>query len=165
PLTDRDAHEMVRAIRGWRLLAGFRGQPPADAAAAEEVLLRLSRMVEEIPDILTVDLNPVRLLLAGQGALVLDARVRAHCPAGRGAQVSGAWTPRTWAPEWPAGTGPGKCPEARTGVLGHGGQAASNLGDIRAPRPGTMDRTAFSPAGTQWKRQTSCNSAARRYFT
>jgi len=78
PLTDRDAHEMVRAIRGWRLLAGFRGQPPADAAAAEEVLLRLSRMVEEIPDILTVDLNPVRLLPAGQGALVLDARVRVH---------------------------------------------------------------------------------------
>ncbi len=78
PLTDRDAHDMIRSIRGYRLLDGFRGQPPADVAAAADVLLRLSRMVEELPDIVTVDLNPVRLMETGQGALVLDARVRVH---------------------------------------------------------------------------------------
>ena len=78
PLTDRDAGEMIRSIKGYRLLEGFRGQPPADVAAAADVLLRLSRMVEEIPEIATVDLNPVRLLETGRGALVLDARVRVH---------------------------------------------------------------------------------------
>ncbi|HLT57942.1 MAG: GNAT family N-acetyltransferase [Limnochordales bacterium] len=76
PLTDRDAHEMVRSIRGFPLLAGFRGQPPADVDAAADVLLRLSRMVEDIPEIVAVDLNPVRLLETGAGALVLDARIR-----------------------------------------------------------------------------------------
>ncbi|HEY8416872.1 MAG TPA: GNAT family N-acetyltransferase [Limnochordales bacterium] len=76
PLTDRDADEMIRSIKGYRLLEGFRGQPPADVAAAADVLLRLSRMVEEIPEIATVDLNPIRLLETGRGALVLDARVR-----------------------------------------------------------------------------------------
>src|SRR6185503_15726406 len=51
PLTDRDAAEMVRGIKGYRLLTGYRGHPPADVAAIEELLLRLSRLVEEVPEI------------------------------------------------------------------------------------------------------------------
>ena len=83
PLTDRDAREMVRSIRAYRLLEGYRDKPPADVAAAEDILLRISRMVEEIPEIAEIDLNPVRLFRPGQGALILDARVMVRGKAGR----------------------------------------------------------------------------------
>jgi len=76
PLTDRDAAEMVRAIRGYRLLQGYRGHAPADVEAIQELLLRLSRLVEEIPEIQEVDLNPVFALPPGQGCRIADARVR-----------------------------------------------------------------------------------------
>jgi acyl-CoA synthetase (NDP forming) len=76
PLTDRDAGEMVREIRGYRLLEGFRGHSPADVKAIEEVLLRLSLLVEEVPEISELDLNPVFALPPGQGCRIVDARIR-----------------------------------------------------------------------------------------
>jgi acyl-CoA synthetase (NDP forming) len=76
PLTDRDAEEMVRGIRGYRLLEGYRGHPPADVRAIQEVLLRVSRMVEDIPEIRELDLNPVFALPPGKGCAVVDARIR-----------------------------------------------------------------------------------------
>src|SRR5262249_38943880 len=76
PLTDRDAAEMVRAIRGYRLLEGYAGHPPADVAALEEVLLRVSRLAEEVPEISELDLNPVFALPPGQRCRVADARVQ-----------------------------------------------------------------------------------------
>jgi len=76
PLTDRDAQEMVREIRGYRLLEGYRGHAPADVPAIEQVLLRVSRMVEDIPEIRELDLNPVFGLPPGQGCAVADARIR-----------------------------------------------------------------------------------------
>lgn len=76
PLTDRDATEMVQEIKGYRLLHGYRGQPPADVRAIEEVLLRLSRLVEEIPEISELDLNPIFALPGGHGCKIVDARVR-----------------------------------------------------------------------------------------
>jgi acetyl coenzyme A synthetase (ADP forming)-like protein len=76
PLTDRDAAEMVRGIKGYRLLTGYRGHPPVDLEALEEVLLRLSRLVEEIPEISELDLNPVFALSPGQGCRIVDARIR-----------------------------------------------------------------------------------------
>jgi acetyl coenzyme A synthetase (ADP forming)-like protein len=76
PLTDRDAEEMVREIRGYRLLEGYRGHAPADIHAIEEVLLRISRMVEDIPEIRELDLNPLFALAPGQGCVVVDARIR-----------------------------------------------------------------------------------------
>jgi acetyl coenzyme A synthetase (ADP forming)-like protein len=76
PLSDRDAYEMVRGIRGSRLLQGYRGHPPADLAALENVLLRLSRLVEEIPEIVELDLNPILALPPGQGGQIVDARIR-----------------------------------------------------------------------------------------
>jgi acetate---CoA ligase (ADP-forming) len=76
PLTDRDAHEMVRSIRGYRLLEGYRGHPPADIPAIEDLLLRVSRLVEEIPEISEIDLNPVFALPPGQGCRIIDARIR-----------------------------------------------------------------------------------------
>jgi acetyl coenzyme A synthetase (ADP forming)-like protein len=78
PLTDRDAQEMVRSIRGYRLLEGYRGHPPADIPAIESVLLRVSRMVEDIPEIRELDLNPIFALPPGQGCSIVDARIRAE---------------------------------------------------------------------------------------
>lgn len=76
PLTDKDARAMVRDIRGHRLLEGYRGHPAADCDAVENVLLRLSRMVEEIPEICELDLNPLLAMPPGQGCYALDARIR-----------------------------------------------------------------------------------------
>jgi len=76
PLTDRDAAEMVRGIKGYRLLIGYRGHPAADVEAIEDVLLRISRLVEEIPEISELDLNPIFALPPGQGCRIVDARIR-----------------------------------------------------------------------------------------
>jgi len=76
PLTDIDARNMVRDIRGFRLLKGYRGHPPADVSAIEEVLLRLSRMAEDIPELAEMDLNPLIALPPGQGCSAVDARIR-----------------------------------------------------------------------------------------
>lgn len=76
PLTDRDAAAMVRSIRGYRLLQGYRGHPPGDVAAIEETLLRISRLVEELPEISELDLNPIFVLPPGQGCRIVDARIR-----------------------------------------------------------------------------------------
>ncbi len=78
PLSNQDAAEMVHAIRGYRLLQGFRGHPPADLEAIQDVLLRLSRMVEEIPEIGEIDLNPIFALAPGRGCLIADARIGVH---------------------------------------------------------------------------------------
>jgi acyl-CoA synthetase (NDP forming) len=76
PLTDREASEMVRGIKGYRLLTGYRGHPPTDIEAIEDVLLRISRLVEEISDIAELDLNPIFALPPGQGCRIVDARIR-----------------------------------------------------------------------------------------
>jgi acyl-CoA synthetase (NDP forming) len=76
PLTDRDAAEMIREIKGYRLLTGYRGHPPADLDALEDTLLRVSRLVEEIPEISELDLNPIFALSPGQGCRIVDARIR-----------------------------------------------------------------------------------------
>jgi acyl-CoA synthetase (NDP forming) len=74
PLTDRDAHEMVRSIRGAPLLFGHRGTPWSDVAAVEDVLLRVARMADAIPQLAEMDLNP--FIATPLGAVVVDARLR-----------------------------------------------------------------------------------------
>jgi acyl-CoA synthetase (NDP forming) len=76
PITDRDAADMVRSIKGYRLLEGYRGHPPADVAAIEDLLLRVARLVEEVPAITELDMNPVMALPPGRGCLIVDARIR-----------------------------------------------------------------------------------------
>jgi acetyl coenzyme A synthetase (ADP forming)-like protein len=76
PLTDRDAYDLVHGIRGFKLLEGFRGHAPADIDALRELLLRISRLVEEVPEIAELDLNPVIALSPGNGCRVVDARIR-----------------------------------------------------------------------------------------
>ncbi|HEV3116131.1 MAG TPA: acetate--CoA ligase family protein, partial [Gemmataceae bacterium] len=75
PLTDLDARDMVQSIRGYRLLKGYRGHPPGDVAALEETLLRISRVVEEIPEVCELDLNPIFALPPGEGCRIADARI------------------------------------------------------------------------------------------
>jgi acyl-CoA synthetase (NDP forming) len=76
PLTDADAHQMVRSLRTFPVLDGYRGEPKRDVKALEEVMLRLSQLVEDIPEVAELDLNPVMVLLEGRGAVVVDARIR-----------------------------------------------------------------------------------------
>jgi acyl-CoA synthetase (NDP forming) len=75
PLTDRDAHELVRSVRGFRLLEGWRGAPPGDIAAVEQTLLRVSRLVADRPEIVEMDLNPIKVMPPGHGCVVVDARI------------------------------------------------------------------------------------------
>jgi acyl-CoA synthetase (NDP forming)/GNAT superfamily N-acetyltransferase len=76
PLTDRDASDLVHGIRGFKLLEGFRGHAPADIDALQEVLLRISRLAEEVPEVAELDLNPVIALSPGHGCRIVDARIR-----------------------------------------------------------------------------------------
>jgi acyl-CoA synthetase (NDP forming) len=76
PLTELDAADLIRSIKGYRLLQGYRGHPSADVGAIQELLLRLSRLVEEIPEIVELDLNPILALPPGQGCKIVDARIR-----------------------------------------------------------------------------------------
>jgi acyl-CoA synthetase (NDP forming) len=76
PIADCDAAEMVRSVKGYRLLEGYRGHPPADISAIEDLLLRVARLVEEVPEIAELDLNPVIALPPGSGCKIVDARIR-----------------------------------------------------------------------------------------
>jgi acetyl coenzyme A synthetase (ADP forming)-like protein len=83
PLTDHDAGELVRSGKAGRLVAGFRGTPKADEGALVDLLLRLSLLAEELPEVAELDLNPV--LALPDGCFAVDARVRVaeHGPAHR----------------------------------------------------------------------------------
>jgi len=73
PLEARDARQMIREIKGFPVLEGFRGQEPADLAALEKLLLKVSAFVEAHPEIEELDLNPV--FAYKDGALAVDARI------------------------------------------------------------------------------------------
>ncbi len=75
PLTDRDARELVSSLRMAQLFDGFRGSPPADTAALRDMLLRLSALVEDVPQIRELDLNPVKVMPRGEGYQVVDCRI------------------------------------------------------------------------------------------
>jgi acetyl coenzyme A synthetase (ADP forming)-like protein len=76
PLTDLDAREMLDQIRGRALLDGFRGGPVADRDALVDVLLRIDRLVAELPQVAELDLNPLVARSPGGGAIAIDARIR-----------------------------------------------------------------------------------------
>jgi acyl-CoA synthetase (NDP forming)/GNAT superfamily N-acetyltransferase len=80
PLTDRAAAGMVREIRGYPLLEGYRGHPPADIEAIHDVLLRVSRLVEEVPDIRELALSPIFVGPPGEGCRIGDARILVALP-------------------------------------------------------------------------------------
>ncbi|MFF7547260.1 GNAT family N-acetyltransferase [Streptomyces canus] len=76
PLSDRDAREMVRSLRAAPLLDGRTGGPGVDLAALEETVLRISAMVEDLPEIEALELRPVRLLAPGDGVAVAHATIQ-----------------------------------------------------------------------------------------
>jgi acyl-CoA synthetase (NDP forming) len=74
PMTNLDGARMWRSLRGARLLTGYRGRPGVDTAAVEDLVLRLGRLAEDVPQIAELDLNPV---IAGpDGVLAVDAKLR-----------------------------------------------------------------------------------------
>ena len=74
PLTMEDAHAMPRSLATFPLLDGYRGAPKLDVAGLEQLLLRVSQLVESNPEIAELDLNPV--IVHADGIAVVDARVR-----------------------------------------------------------------------------------------
>ncbi len=79
PLAQRDASQMVREIKGFPVLQGYRGQDPADIARLEEAILTLSKFVEGHPEIKELDLNPIFAYKDGLAAV--DARIVLEEPA------------------------------------------------------------------------------------
>lgn len=75
PLTLEDVREMVSEVRFSTILKGVRGEKPSDVPALIEVLLRLSRLVTDFPEIRALDLNPIKVMEEGQGCIVVDARM------------------------------------------------------------------------------------------
>jgi len=76
PITDLDVDEMIGEVKAARMLQGYRGAPPGDVPALKELMQRLSAMVEEVPEVVELDLNPVKVREPGRGAVVVDTRVR-----------------------------------------------------------------------------------------
>jgi acetate---CoA ligase (ADP-forming) len=78
PLTDVDAEELVTHGKVGVLLAGYRGAPPADVDQVSDVVLRVARLVDDLPEVAELDLNPA---IAGpRGCVAVDARIRVAAP-------------------------------------------------------------------------------------
>ncbi len=73
PLARRDAREMIREIKGYPSLEGYRGQEKVDVANLEELILKVSAFIEQHPEVEELDLNPV--IAYSDGAVAVDARV------------------------------------------------------------------------------------------
>jgi hypothetical protein len=87
PITDTDAQELVHGGKAGRLVDGYRGRPAADADALVDLLGRLSRLGEDLPEVAELDLNPV--LGLADGYVVVDARIRLR-------RQTPAATPKSW---------------------------------------------------------------------
>lgn len=73
PVTERDAREMIKEIKGYPILQGYRGQKPANIPALEQLIVKVSQFVEENPQIKELDLNPI--FAYEDGAVAVDARI------------------------------------------------------------------------------------------
>jgi acyl-CoA synthetase (NDP forming)/GNAT superfamily N-acetyltransferase len=74
PLTDIDADRLIHSVRSAPLLLGYRGRPPADLGALRDLLLRVSRLADDLPEVTELDLNPV--IVRPDGAFAVDARIK-----------------------------------------------------------------------------------------
>jgi len=75
PFSREEAEEMLTQIRAHALLDGVRGQPPIDKAAIVDTLLRVSQLVQDFPEIIEMDINPLMVYHQDEGALALDMRL------------------------------------------------------------------------------------------
>jgi acetyltransferase len=75
PLSPQDAQEMIGEVRAAKLLAGLRGAPPADRSALVDAIVRIGQLAADFPEITELDVNPLLVLPAGQGAWAADVRM------------------------------------------------------------------------------------------
>jgi len=75
PVTPIDAEEMIREIRAYKILEGYRGKPPRDIEALKDIIVKTSRLMLENPEIQDIDLNPIMSFEKGKGAKVADIRI------------------------------------------------------------------------------------------
>jgi acetate---CoA ligase (ADP-forming) len=76
PLTDQDVRDMLIDLRMAPLLTGYRGSPPADVKALKNLLYRINALVEDVPEVAELDLNPVFVRPDGEGVLAVDVRMK-----------------------------------------------------------------------------------------
>jgi acetyltransferase len=76
PITDLEAQEMIRQIRGYRLLEGVRGEPAIDVAGLAEILERFSQLLEDLPQLAEIDINPLMVFPDAKDFRAVDIRVR-----------------------------------------------------------------------------------------
>lgn len=86
PLTDVDAREMISEVKSAKLLEGYRGGDPGDIDAVVDTLLRVSALIEDVPEIFEMDLNPVKVGTPGDGVRIVDARIKVR-------PMHGSWNP------------------------------------------------------------------------
>lgn len=75
PFTESDAKEMLSELKAYKILEGVRGEGPRDVDALVEIMLSISKMVDENPEIIELDCNPAFVYEKGKGAVVVDARI------------------------------------------------------------------------------------------
>ena len=75
PITAENARKMISEIKGYPVLAGMRGQQPADIDALVEILQKVGQLAYEFPEIVEMDLNPIFVFDKGKGAIAVDARI------------------------------------------------------------------------------------------
>lgn len=75
PLNQEDAREMVQEVKGYPVLEGNRGGPPADVDALVDMIQKVGQLVHEYPEIVGLEIDPAFVFEAGKGAVVADARI------------------------------------------------------------------------------------------
>jgi acyl-CoA synthetase (NDP forming) len=74
PISMQDAEEMIREIKGFPILNGYRGKPPVDREAIESILLKVAQLTADLgPYITELDINPIIAFEKGKGAVAVDA--------------------------------------------------------------------------------------------
>lgn len=75
PLSEQEAGEMIKKVKAYKILRGTRGEAMSDLDSLVDVLLRFSQLCTETPELLEVDLNPVKVFERGKGCTVLDVKM------------------------------------------------------------------------------------------
>jgi acyl-CoA synthetase (NDP forming) len=76
PISEKIAREMIEEIKTIKLLKGTRGEAPSDVGSIIDVLLRMSQLVTDFPEIMEMDINPLFVKKQGEGSIAGDARIR-----------------------------------------------------------------------------------------
>ena len=77
---------MINDVKSAKLLDGYRGGDPGDIDAVVDTLLRVSSLIEDLPEVFEMDMNPVKVGRPGQGVRIVDARIKVR-------PVVGSWIP------------------------------------------------------------------------